>query len=138
MYKRQAQSNVKVMAVKWLSGGGSGSISDAIASVDYAASFEDENGNKVVKITSNSWRINKKSKPLETAIKASGALFVASAGNSASTRFQYPAAYTLDNIVSVAATDHNDGLASFSNYGTSWVDLGAPGVNVLSLSLIHI
>ena len=39
----------------------------------------------------------------------------------------YPAAYDLDNIISVAATDHNDQLAWFSNYGATSVDLGAPG-----------
>lgn len=44
----------------------------------------------------------------------------------------YPASLNLDNIISVAATDHNDNLASFSNYGRNSVDLGAPGVNILS------
>lgn len=37
----------------------------------------------------------------------------------------------LDNIISVAATDQNDGLASFSNYGSGSVDIGAPGTNIL-------
>ena len=45
---------------------------------------------------------------------------------------QYPSGYGLDNIISVAATDHNDILASFSNYGATTVDLGAPGVSILS------
>ena len=39
--------------------------------------------------------------------------------------------YDLDNIVTVAATDHNDEYASFSNYG-DWVDLAAPGVAIVS------
>ena len=34
----------------------------------------------------------------------------------------YPANYNLDNVVSVAATDHNDQLAGFSNYGATQVD----------------
>ena len=60
-----------------------------------------------------------------------GILFVASAGNSgrdidASPR--YPAAYPAPNIVAVAATDHNDVLADFSNFGPNSVDLAAPGV----------
>jgi subtilisin family serine protease len=46
----------------------------------------------------------------------------------------YPAGYNLPNIISVAAMDHNDGLASFSNYGAENVDLGAPGVSILSCS----
>ena len=36
-------------------------------------------------------------------------------------------------MIVVAATDQNDALALFSNYGTNTVDLGAPGVNILSL-----
>ncbi len=44
----------------------------------------------------------------------------------------YPAAFTSANIISVAATDSNDQLASFSNYGVSSVDIAAPGVSILS------
>lgn len=62
-------------------------------------------------------------------------LFVAAAGNEGrdnDTRPSYPANYNLDNIVSVAASDHNDLLADFSNYGVTTVDLSAPGVSILS------
>ncbi|NCD21875.1 MAG: hypothetical protein EOL90_02905 [Spartobacteria bacterium] len=65
-------------------------------------------------------------------------LFVAAAGNSGLSNDigaptpSYPASYDLDNIVSVAATDHDDQLAYFSNYGAHAVDLAAPGVDVLS------
>ena len=47
----------------------------------------------------------------------------------------YPASYDLANIISVAATDHNDQLAYFSNYGAESVDLAAPGVDILSTTL---
>jgi len=43
----------------------------------------------------------------------------------------YPASYNLDNILSVAATDETDNLASFSNYGASSVHLAAPGQHIL-------
>lgn len=124
--------NVKLMPLKFLSSGGSGSITDAIECINYAASFVDASGNRVVRITSNSWGGGQKSRAEEQAIAASGALFVAAAGNSGSSQKMYPAGYDLDNILSVAATDHNDVLASFSNFGSDWVDLGAPGVAVLS------
>jgi len=124
--------NVKLMPLKFLSSGGSGSTTDAIECINYAASFVDANGNKIVRITSNSWGGGQKSRALEQAIAASGALFVAAAGNSGSSSKMYPAGYSLDNIISVAATDQNDLLASFSNFGSDWVDLGAPGVDVLS------
>lgn len=45
---------------------------------------------------------------------------------------QYPASYNLDNIISVAATDRNDELTGFSNYGVRSVDLAAPGRDILS------
>jgi subtilisin family serine protease len=64
-----------------------------------------------------------------------GIIFVASAGNDGVDNDQhphYPSDYDLDNIVSVVATDCNDALADFSDYGEVSTDLGAPGVQVLS------
>ncbi|MEZ2229187.1 MAG: S8 family serine peptidase [Microcoleus sp.] len=64
-----------------------------------------------------------------------GVLFIASAGNSASNNDfspKYPANYDIPNIISVAATDRNDQLVFFSNYGANTVDLGAPGVDIFS------
>jgi len=122
--------DVKIMALKFLDAGGHGSNADAIEAILYAASFEND-GKKVVRITSNSWGGGHKSRAMEDAIRDSGALFVASAGNRGNTRKMFPAAYPLDNVIAVAATDHNDVLASFSSRG-SWVHLAAPGVNTLS------
>ncbi|MDB5245295.1 MAG: Penicillin-resistant dd-carboxypeptidase-like protein [Parcubacteria group bacterium] len=64
-----------------------------------------------------------------------GGIVVAAAGNShANSDIApiFPAAYDLPGIISVAATDQNDALASFSNFGSTTVDIGAPGVNILS------
>ena len=65
----------------------------------------------------------------------SGGLFVAAAGNSRKNNDSsphYPSSHTQDTVISVAATDANDGLASFSNYGELSVDVAAPGVGILS------
>jgi thermitase len=62
-------------------------------------------------------------------------LFVFSAGNEAvdvDWEPTYPCAYPSANIVCVAATDRNDELAWFSNYGRHGVDLAAPGEEILS------
>jgi len=62
-------------------------------------------------------------------------LFVAAAGNNANDNDInpfFPANINLDNIISVAATDYNDDLASFSNFGANSVDLTAPGVSIAS------
>jgi len=70
-------------------------------------------------------------------------LFVAASGNGGTDRIGdnndtdpiYPASYDLDNIISVAATDQNDNLVEFSNYGATTVDVAAPGVNIYSTYL---
>jgi subtilisin family serine protease len=66
---------------------------------------------------------------------ASDVLFVAAAGNegaSVDATPRYPCSFSLPNVICVAATDHNDALAGFSNYGNDSVDLGAPGTSLLS------
>ena len=55
---------------------------------------------------------------------------VAAAGNNGNNNLFYPAAYP--NAIAVAATDHDDKKASFSNYGAGWVDIAAPGASILS------
>jgi len=61
---------------------------------------------------------------------AAGLVLVSSAGNDYSfDEPSYPAAF--DGVIAVAATDHYDNLASFSNFG-QWVEVAAPGVNILS------
>lgn len=94
-------------------------------------------------LTNNSWGGGEYSQLIYDAIAAAGQagkLFVAAAGNGGLDDIgdnndwtpTYPANYNLDNIISVAATDHNDQLADFSNYGATSVDLAAPGVGILS------
>lgn len=117
--------------IKFLSATGSGTTDNAIKSVLYANAMG-------FKITNNSWGGGGFSQALLEAISASndqGSLFVAAAGNSNANTDSipsYPAGYNVPNIISVAATDHKDARASFSNYGTTTVDLGAPGVSIYS------
>jgi thermitase len=65
-------------------------------------------------------------------------LFVAGAGNEGTdndVELFYPCSLPAANIVCVAATDEDDDLASFSNYGAQGVDLAAPGTNIITTSL---
>ncbi len=62
---------------------------------------------------------------------------VVSAGNEASnndggTTPVYPCNFSNPNLICVAALDQNYQLANFSNYGSTSVDVGAPGTNILS------
>ena len=119
---------VKVMPIQFLGPGGSGTISDAIDAVGYAKLMG-------VKITNNSWGGGGYSQALYDAIVNWGGVFVAAAGNSSSNADfypMYPAAYDCSNILSVAAINNQGGLAYFSNYGATTVDVGAPGLDVFS------
>ena len=122
--------NCKLMALRFIGPTG-GFTSDAILAIQYAAA-------KQCKVSNNSWGGGGFSQAMFDAIGATrsvGHVFVASAGNNGAnsdTAPSYPAAYSLDNIISVAATDNNDARASFSNFGAVSVDIGAPGVNIAS------
>ena len=122
--------HARIMPLKFIGPYG-GYTSDAVAAIHYAI----DNG---AKITNNSWGGGGYSQSLKDAITAAqnaGVLFVAASGNDGTNNDatpSYPASYDNANIISVAATDDRDSLASFSNYGAKTVDLGAPGVNILS------
>jgi serine protease len=122
---------VKIMALKFLDSNGSGYLSDAVKAVNYAVA----NGAKII---NNSYGGGGYDAAMNAAIanaRTRGVIFVAAAGNDGSNNdavAAYPANYNSDNIVSVAATDRNDNLASFSNFGRTSVDIAAPGVAILS------
>jgi subtilase family serine protease len=128
--------NVSLMACKFISSGGSGTLAAAIGCLEYVQTMKDRGVNIVA--TNNSWASNQFSQALLDAIEAHrqrGILFVAAAGNDAfnnDTASVYPANYFLPNIISVAATTRTDSLAYFSNFGRRSVHVGAPGHEILS------
>ncbi len=128
--------DVTIMGLKFLGAGGSGTLEDAIEAINYAVGMKNAGVN--LRVLSNSWSGGGFSQALLDAINAANAvdiLFVAAAGNSGSDNDvtpTFPANYDAPNVVSVAATDHADARAGFSCFGATTVDLGAPGVNVLS------
>lgn len=129
--------NTSIMALKFLGADGSGSTSNAVRATNYATMMRSQYGVNV-RVLSNSWGGGGYSQALADAVSASnnaGILFVAAAGNESAntdTTPHYPSNYTAANVISVAATDRNDNLASFSNYGATTVDLAAPGVSIYS------
>lgn len=126
--------NAKLIGLKFLSAGGSGSIADAVEAVLYANAMG-------ITITSNSWGGGGYSQAMADALSQTndlGYLFIAAAGNSSSNNDSfphYPSSYEMDAVIAVAATDHNDNRSSFSSYGLTSVDLGAPGTDVYSTVL---
>lgn len=126
--------SAQIMALKFLSSSGSGSTSNAIRAIDYATMMG-------ANMTNNSWGCGPGgcfSQAMEDSIQAAndaGVLFIAAAGNDNNNNDNtptYPASYDVPNVIAVAATDRNDNRSSFSSYGATTVDLGAPGSSILS------
>lgn len=120
-------------------GSESGDVADAIDALNYAV-------DQGADISNNSWGFISDTQPqaLCDAIAntdSQGHLFVVAAGNGGADGVgdnndvdptHYPASCPANNIISVAATNDQDQLAGFSNFGNNTVDLGAPGVGILS------
>ena len=127
---------VQIMPLKFIGAGGSGTTRDAIEAINYVIDRKRAGVN--VRIISASWGSTQKSKALEDAIRKAGEegiLFIAASGNASANADKsphYPASYDLPNIISVAALNRLDELASFSNYGAKRVHVAAPGVDILS------
>ena len=131
---------VKMIDGKFLEG--SGSTADAIGAVDYMTDLKLRHGINLV-ATNNSWGGGGYSQALKDAIDRMGAadiLFMAAAGNgnlfgvgqNNDNKANYPSNYDSANIIAVAAITSGGKKASFSNYGLTTVDLGAPGVGIWS------
>jgi len=130
----------KIMALKFLSAKG-GNTSNVIKCLNYV--LAQKNPGVTIVATNNSWGGNEYSNALNDAIAATnnaGVLFMAAAGNGGKdgvgddndAAAHYPSSYGLAGIISVAATDDDDTLAGFSNYGEVSVDLSAAGTSILS------
>lgn len=126
----------KLISAKFLGRNG-GTTANAIAAVDYLTDLKTRHGLNLV-ATNNSWGGGGYSAALEAAIERANAaniLFVAAAGNESNNNdvtASYPGGYSNANIISVAAISSTGALASFSNFGATSVDLGAPGVAINS------
>lgn len=127
-------NRVRIMPVKALGGeDGDGSTSALIRAIRYA----EDNGAVICNLSLTS---TTNDQALYQAMANSSMLFIVAAGNGDSsgkgvnideTPF-YPAAYDLDNIITVANITCNGNLHTSSNYGAASVDLAAPGTYILS------
>ncbi len=128
---------VSLMALKFLGADGSGTTSAAVAALNYATMMRQTRDVNVV-ATNNSWGGGGASTALTNAIVNggnAGILTVAAAGNESTNNDvtpSYPANVPSPSVISVAATDSSNRLASFSNYGATTVDVAAPGVSIRS------
>ena len=139
--------DVTLISGKFLGRNG-GSLANAVKAVDYFTDLKTRHGLNIV-ATNNSWGGGGFSQALLDAIvrgARANILFVAAAGNSGTNNdatASYPSNYSTagaagyDAVLAVAAITSTGGLASFSQYGATTVDLGAPGVGVWSTTALN-
>jgi len=121
----------KIMPVRALDAFGAGTDADIIAAIGYAVT----KGAKVINASFGGPDYSQAQYDALSNANSAGVLFVVAAGNEGTnndTTPSYPASYNLPNIISVAATDQNDNLSNFSNYGATSVHVAAPGENIYS------
>jgi subtilisin family serine protease len=125
--------NARVMPLRVLNSVGVGTTADIVAAIDYAAA----NGARILNMSFGG-PDGVAGDLMDMAIAnaaVQGVLVVAAAGNEGADNDllpSYPASYARPNIIAVAATDQQDSLAAFSNFGQISVDVAAPGTNILS------
>jgi len=125
---------VSIMALRFMGADGSGTTAEVAQAIVYAV----DNGADIINA---SFASTNSSTLMEEAIEYAeeeGVLFVAAAGNDGEDNDEtpnYPASYDISNILAVAATDSDDKLADFSNYGATSVHMAAPGESILSTTL---
>jgi thermitase len=121
----------QIMAVKFLSASGSGSLADAISAIDYATQMG-------AHLSNNSWGGGGYNAELKAAIErasAANSAFIVAAGNQSNNNDNneyYPCSYEVANVLCVAALDPDGKMSDFSSYGFKKVDVAAPGRNILS------
>jgi serine protease len=119
----------KVMPIRVLGKGG-GSSYDVVQGVRYAAGLNNDSGGfpaqaaSIINLSLGGSGFSQSTQNLYTQLYNSGIIVVAAAGNESTATPSFPASY--DNVISVSATDLNNGLAPYSNFG-SFIDIAAPG-----------
>lgn len=122
--------SASIMSIRAL-GTNEGTTATVVAGINYAV----KHGAKVINMSLGGSSYDPSFNTALDAAKTAGVVVVVAAGNDgANNNFShtYPCDYAHDNLVCVAALDQSYALASFSNYGSNTVDVGAPGTNILS------
>ncbi|MBC6991034.1 S8 family peptidase [Hymenobacter sp. BT491] len=139
--------NITIISTKFLGKRG-GTTANAVKAVDYLNDLKTRHNMNIV-ASNNSWGGGGFSQALYDAVSRANAkniLFVAAAGNGGSDGVgdnndavaSYPSNMDLPNVIAVAAITSTGALSSFSNYGATTVDLGAPGQAIWSSTAYNI
>ena len=124
--------NGSIMSVKFMGRFGIGSGSDAAEGIRYAVRMGAQHHQRFVRLERGLIDAARRDQVRAGEGRADRWSQPATSRETSTSSPIYPASYTDGNILSVAATDRNDALATFSNYGDTAVDVAAPGVDILS------
>lgn len=116
----------QLMAVKVMDANGRGALDVVARGIIYAA----DNGARVINLSLGAAA---GAQVLEDAVNyawSKGVLVVAAAGNAGNGTPSYPAAYA--NAMAIASTTDQDYRSCFSQYGTNYISVAAPGQSILS------
>lgn len=126
---------VSILPLRYYSDGNSGStnLRNTIQAIQYAV----DSGARIINYSGGGPEFSEAEYLAIKKAEAKGILFVAAAGNDhhdadVEENYYYPSAYSLPNIISVAAIDINNGLLKTSNWGKKKIDVAAPGENIFS------
>lgn len=130
------QDQVKLLPLKISADGIAISTSAAISALQYVTALKNR-GVNIVAFNASYGGGGSSTAELAAINAAGGAgiIICAAAGNESAnnnTTSSYPASYRTSNMIVIAATDQNDNLADYSNFGSTTVDLAAPGSNIIS------
>lgn len=121
-----------IMAVRVLDATGTGTTANIISGLNFAVA----QGARVINMSLGTTGNDSLLSAAIDSTLSSNVVLVAAAGNSAlnndGSTPTYPCSYSAANLICVAALDQAYDLADFSNYGVTTVDVGAPGVNIVS------
>ncbi|MCK4365535.1 MAG: S8 family serine peptidase [Thermoplasmatales archaeon] len=117
--------NSKIMSIKT-----GNTMSLNMVAVAKGIIYAVKNGADVISMSFGSRAFMKLLRDVTNFAYINGVVLVAGAGNNPKDQKFYPAA--LDNVIAVGATNNKDKRAWFSTYG-KWIDVAAPGVDILSL-----
>lgn len=126
--------NSSIMAVRVGDATGASTTAEVVLGINFAVAQNAD----IINMSLGTTEFDSAFNTAVTAANTSGVLVVVAAGNDAANNDSgstptYPCNFTQANVICVAALDQAYDLASFSNYGTTSVDVAAPGVNILSV-----
>lgn len=126
--------SVKIMPLRVLGIGGSGTSYDIQQAIRYAAGLSNDSETfpvtkaDIINLSLGGSGSSEAEQAVYTDVRDEGVIIIAAAGNESTSQLTYPASY--EEVVSVSAVDMNKNLAPYSNYGTE-IDVAAPGGDML-------